>query len=115
MPLPDWRPGLSLSVVALVCTIIVYLVPLRVTLSLIRRERRRGQVGTALDRSADFCSCGVLHFSHAPPTYRPSKSLALNLSLAGLRKQLARRQALSAGLFSLKFVEEFTQPRAGLM
>ncbi len=37
---------LGLSLVALVCTIIIYLVPLRATVSLIRRERRRGNVGT---------------------------------------------------------------------
>jgi hypothetical protein len=37
---------LGLSLVALVCTIIIYLVPLRATVSLIRRERRRGHVGT---------------------------------------------------------------------
>jgi hypothetical protein len=39
---------LGLSVVALVCTIIIYLVPLRATVNLIRRERRRGHVGTSL-------------------------------------------------------------------
>ena len=32
---------LGLSLVALVCTIIIYLVPLRATVSLIRRERGR--------------------------------------------------------------------------
>ena len=37
---------LGLSVVALACTIIIYLVPLRATVNLIRRERRRGHVGT---------------------------------------------------------------------
>ena len=37
---------LGLSVVAIVCTIIIYLVPLRATVNLIRRERKRGQVGT---------------------------------------------------------------------
>jgi len=37
---------LGLFPVALVCTIIIYLVPLRATVSLIRRERRRGHVGT---------------------------------------------------------------------
>ena len=36
---------LGLSVVALACTIIIYLVPLRATVNLIRRERR-GHVGT---------------------------------------------------------------------
>src|ERR1700758_2803026 len=37
---------LGLSVVALVCTIIIYLVPLRATVNLVRRERRRGHVDT---------------------------------------------------------------------
>ena len=37
---------LGLSPVALVCTIIIYLAPLRATVNLIRRERRRGHVGT---------------------------------------------------------------------
>ena len=36
----------GLSLVALVCTIIIYLVPLRATVSLVRRERRRGNIGT---------------------------------------------------------------------
>jgi hypothetical protein len=34
------------SVIALVCTIIIYLVPLKATVNLIRREGRRGHVGT---------------------------------------------------------------------
>src|SRR5260370_17290034 len=37
---------LVLSLVALVCTIIIFLVPLRATVNLVRRERRRGHVGT---------------------------------------------------------------------
>ena len=37
---------LGLSLVALFCTIIIFLVPLRATVNLIRRERRRGHVGT---------------------------------------------------------------------
>jgi hypothetical protein len=37
---------LGLSLVALLCTIIIFLVPLRATVNLIRRERRRGHVGT---------------------------------------------------------------------
>ncbi|HJY88863.1 MAG TPA: ion channel [Candidatus Acidoferrum sp.] len=37
---------LGLSLVALVCTIIIFLVPLRATVNLVRRERRRGHVGT---------------------------------------------------------------------
>jgi hypothetical protein len=37
---------LGLSLVALICTITIYLVPLRATVNLIRRERSRGQVGT---------------------------------------------------------------------
>ena len=37
---------LGLSLVALLCTTVIYLVPLRATVSLIRRERRRGNVGT---------------------------------------------------------------------
>src|SRR6202021_288896 len=37
---------LGLSLVALVCTITIYLVPLRATVSHVRRERRRGNVGT---------------------------------------------------------------------
>jgi hypothetical protein len=37
---------LGLSVVALVCTMIVYLLPLKATVNLIRRERSRGHVGT---------------------------------------------------------------------
>ena len=37
---------LGLSVVALVCTMIIYLLPLRATVNLIRRERSRGHVGT---------------------------------------------------------------------
>jgi predicted ATPase len=37
---------LGVSVIALVCTIAIYLVPLRATVNLVRRERRRGHVGT---------------------------------------------------------------------
>ena len=37
---------IGLSVVALVCTMTIYLLPLRATVNLIRRERRRGHVGT---------------------------------------------------------------------
>ena len=37
---------LGVSVIALVCTIAIYLVPLRATINLIRRERSRGHVGT---------------------------------------------------------------------
>jgi hypothetical protein len=37
---------LGVSLIALVCTIAIYLVPLRATINLARRERRRGQVGT---------------------------------------------------------------------
>jgi hypothetical protein len=37
---------LGLSLVALVCTIIIFLVPLRATVNLVRRERRRGHVST---------------------------------------------------------------------
>ena len=37
---------LGLSLVALLCTIIIFLVPLRATVNLVRRERRRGHVGT---------------------------------------------------------------------
>jgi predicted ATPase len=33
-------------VIALVCTIAIYLVPLRATVNLVRRERSRGHVGT---------------------------------------------------------------------
>jgi hypothetical protein len=43
--IPVFAP-LGLSLVALVCTIIIYLVPLGATVHLIRRERRRGHVGT---------------------------------------------------------------------
>ena len=38
---------LGLSLVALVCTIIIYLVPLRATVNLVRRERGRGHGGTS--------------------------------------------------------------------
>ena len=37
---------LGVGVIALVCTIAIYLVPLRATVNLVRRERRRGHVGT---------------------------------------------------------------------
>jgi len=37
---------LGVGVIALVCTIAIYLVPLRTTVNLVRRERRRGHVGT---------------------------------------------------------------------
>ncbi len=37
---------LGVSVIALVCTIAIYLVPLRATVNLVSRERRRGHVGT---------------------------------------------------------------------
>jgi len=37
---------LGVSVIALVCTIAIYLVPLKATVNLVRRERRRGHVGT---------------------------------------------------------------------
>src|ERR1700722_17225484 len=37
---------LGLSLVDLLCTIIIFLVPLRATVNLIRRERRRGHIGT---------------------------------------------------------------------
>jgi hypothetical protein len=37
---------LGVSLIALVCTIAIYLVPLRATINLARRERRRGYVGT---------------------------------------------------------------------
>ena len=37
---------LGLSVVALVCTMIIYLLPLMATVNLIRRERSRGHVST---------------------------------------------------------------------
>ena len=37
---------LGLSLVALFCTIIIFLVPLSATVNLICRERRRGHVGT---------------------------------------------------------------------
>jgi hypothetical protein len=40
---------LGVSVIALVCTIAIYLVPLRTTVNLVRRERRRGHVGTRTD------------------------------------------------------------------
>ena len=38
---------LGVSVIALVCTIAIFLVPLRATINLVRRERRRGHVGTS--------------------------------------------------------------------
>jgi hypothetical protein len=37
---------LGVGVIALVCTIAIYLVPLRASVNLVRRERRRGHVGT---------------------------------------------------------------------
>jgi len=37
---------LGVSLIALVCTIAIYLVPLRATINLARRNRRRGHVGT---------------------------------------------------------------------
>jgi Ion channel len=37
---------LGVSVIALACTITIYLVPLRATVNLIRRERTRGHAGT---------------------------------------------------------------------
>ncbi len=37
---------LGVSVIALVCTIAIYLVALQATINLARRERRRGRVGT---------------------------------------------------------------------
>jgi hypothetical protein len=37
---------LGVGLVALVCTVSIYLVPLRATVNLVRRERSRGQVGT---------------------------------------------------------------------
>ena len=37
---------LGVSLIAFVCTIFIYLVPLRATLNLVRRERRRGHEGT---------------------------------------------------------------------
>jgi Ion channel len=37
---------LGAGMIALVCTILIYLVPLRATVNLVRRERRRGHVGT---------------------------------------------------------------------
>ena len=37
---------LGVSLIALVCTIAIYLVPLRATINLARRERRRGHIGT---------------------------------------------------------------------
>jgi hypothetical protein len=37
---------LGVGVIALVCTIAIYLVPLRATVNLVRRERSRGHVGT---------------------------------------------------------------------
>jgi hypothetical protein len=37
---------LGVGVIALVCTITIYLVPLRATVNLVRRERMRGHVGT---------------------------------------------------------------------
>ena len=40
---------LGVSVIALVCTIAIYLVPLRTTVNLVRRERRRGHVGKWTD------------------------------------------------------------------
>jgi di/tricarboxylate transporter len=36
----------GLSLIALVCTILIFLVPLRGTVNLVRSERRRGHVGT---------------------------------------------------------------------
>jgi hypothetical protein len=38
---------LGVGLVALVCTVIIYLLPLRATVNLVRRERSRGHVGTA--------------------------------------------------------------------
>jgi hypothetical protein len=37
---------LGVGLVALVCTVIIYLLPLRATVNLVRRERSRGLVGT---------------------------------------------------------------------
>ena len=37
---------LGVGVIALVCTVAIYLVPLRAIVNLVRRERRRGHVGT---------------------------------------------------------------------
>jgi hypothetical protein len=45
---------LGLSVVALVCTMFIYLLPLRATVNLIRRERSRGHVGTPWTALAVF-------------------------------------------------------------
>ena len=40
---------LGVGVIALVCTIVIYLVPLKATVNLVRRERGRGHVGTWTD------------------------------------------------------------------
>jgi hypothetical protein len=66
--------GLGLSLVALVCTIIIFLVPLRATVNLVRRERRRGHVGTP------WTDLGI--FAHAPPSGTSNGMLLFGVSTA---------------------------------
>jgi hypothetical protein len=45
---------LGVGVVAWVCTIVIYLMPLRATINLVRRERRHGRVGMPWTDSGIF-------------------------------------------------------------